>query len=141
MNPPAFRILASAVAVIAVFAAAVQADDPELDRAISQHRMGTLTVLAKPGAEVRVEQLRHEFWFGAAISSGPFGRPANSPDTVTHGSPRLNSDRRALSGSALIRLTSSAHLPSLINMRRSASVTVFGLASASDANIENRHSL
>ncbi len=101
MNPPAFRILASAVAVIAVFAAAVQADDPELDRAISQHRMGTLTVLAKPGAEVRVEQLRHEFWFGAAISSGPFGRPANSPDTAKYKEVFLENFNAAVTENAL----------------------------------------
>ena len=48
------------------------ADDAEWNRAIEQHRMGTLTVTAQPGATVRVEQVRHEFWFGAALSSGPF---------------------------------------------------------------------
>ena len=45
----------------------------DLDPAIRQHRMGTLLVKAEPGATVRVEQLRHEFWFGAAISSSVFG--------------------------------------------------------------------
>jgi endo-1,4-beta-xylanase len=34
--------------------------------------MGELVVKAKPGAGVQVEQLRHEFWFGAALSSGAF---------------------------------------------------------------------
>ena len=29
--------------------------------------MGTLMVSVAPGMEVRVEQVRHEFWFGAAL--------------------------------------------------------------------------
>lgn len=45
----------------------------ELDDAIRRHRTGTLTVEAPPGAEVRVEQLRHEFWFGAALANQAFG--------------------------------------------------------------------
>ena len=52
-----------------------------LDDSIRQHRMGTLVIEASPGAEVRVEQLRHEFWFGAALAnhmfrSGPDGEEA-----------------------------------------------------------------
>jgi endo-1,4-beta-xylanase len=39
---------------------------------IRQYRMGDFIIKAKPGAEVHVEQLRHEFWFGAALSSGAF---------------------------------------------------------------------
>lgn len=49
---------------------AVRADD--LDEAIRTVRTGTLVVEASPGAEVRVEQLRHEFWFGAALASQVF---------------------------------------------------------------------
>jgi endo-1,4-beta-xylanase len=43
-----------------------------IDARIRQYRMGDLIVKAKPGAEVHVEQSRHEFWFGAALSSGAF---------------------------------------------------------------------
>jgi endo-1,4-beta-xylanase len=39
---------------------------------IRQYRMGDFIIKAKPGAEVHVEQFRHEFWFGAALSSGAF---------------------------------------------------------------------
>lgn len=46
--------------------------DEELDKAIAQHRMGTITIRTDPGAEVRVQQLRHEFWFGAALSNSMF---------------------------------------------------------------------
>ncbi|MHC4170788.1 MAG: endo-1,4-beta-xylanase [Planctomycetota bacterium] len=40
---------------------------------IAEHRMGDLIVQARPGTSVHIEQLRHEFWFGAALSSGAFG--------------------------------------------------------------------
>jgi GH35 family endo-1,4-beta-xylanase len=43
-----------------------------IEARIREHRMGELLVKAGPGAEVHVEQLRHEFWFGAALSSGAF---------------------------------------------------------------------
>jgi endo-1,4-beta-xylanase len=45
----------------------------ETAAAIEKHRKGTLTIEAAPGTEVRVEQLRHEFWFGAALSNRAFG--------------------------------------------------------------------
>ncbi len=47
---------------------------------IAKHRMGDLMVAAKPGAAVHIEQLRHEFWFGAAISSGVFSGWTNAED-------------------------------------------------------------
>lgn len=37
---------------------------------INKHRKGEINVQAKAGATVLVEQLRHEFWFGCAISNG-----------------------------------------------------------------------
>ncbi|MCC5937176.1 MAG: endo-1,4-beta-xylanase [Lunatimonas sp.] len=40
---------------------------------ISTHRKGTLSVYAKPGQEVHIRQLSHEFWFGAALSNGFVG--------------------------------------------------------------------
>ena len=73
----ATRLSAWFTALCVLGAYAVNADDSEIDRAIAKHRMGTLTVHATPGAEVTVAQLRHEFWFGAAISNGPFGRRAD----------------------------------------------------------------
>ncbi len=36
------------------------------------HRMGTLSIRATPGAKVTVEQMRHEFWFGATLPNGAF---------------------------------------------------------------------
>ena len=40
-----------------------------IEARIRQHRMGELIVKTGPGAEVRIEQLRHEFWFGTAVSN------------------------------------------------------------------------
>lgn len=56
----------------------------DLDEAIRKARMGTLVIEAAPGAEVRVEQLRHEFWFGSALASGPFGGRMNAEDAAQY---------------------------------------------------------
>ncbi len=56
----------------------------DLDEAIRKARMGTLVVEAAPNAEVRVEQLRHEFWFGAALASQAFGGRMNSEDAAQY---------------------------------------------------------
>ena len=60
------------MAAVIFCAAAGSLSADELDDAIGEHRMGTLVVEAVPGAEISVEQLRHAFWFGAALSSRPF---------------------------------------------------------------------
>jgi GH35 family endo-1,4-beta-xylanase len=49
-----------------------------IEARIREHRMAELLVKAGPGAEVHVEQLRHEFWFGAALSSGAFSGRMNA---------------------------------------------------------------
>jgi GH35 family endo-1,4-beta-xylanase/peptidoglycan/xylan/chitin deacetylase (PgdA/CDA1 family) len=40
-----------------------------LEESISKNRKGEIIVKARPGARVSVEQLKHEFWFGCAISN------------------------------------------------------------------------
>jgi GH35 family endo-1,4-beta-xylanase len=50
----------------------VHADTSEDNAAIRRHRMGTLIIHTAPGATVKVEQLKHEFWFGAALSDRAF---------------------------------------------------------------------
>ena len=42
------------------------------EKAIESIRKGALHIKGKPGAIVKVEQLKHEFWFGCAISSNVF---------------------------------------------------------------------
>ena len=51
-----------------------------LEKRIREHRMGELVVRAKPAAKVHIEQLRHEFWFGAALSSGAFSGRLSAED-------------------------------------------------------------
>ena len=70
-------IIALSLIVAAVAACEARANSdasaklkPEaIEARIREHRMGELIVKTKPGAEVKVEQLRHEFWFGTAISN------------------------------------------------------------------------
>lgn len=50
----------------------------EWDDAIARHRMGELIIKATPGAAVEVDQLKHEFWFGCALSSRMF-QPGSQP--------------------------------------------------------------
>ncbi len=47
-----------------------QKEDQE--KLIDSIRKGTIYIQGEPGATVQIEQLRHEFWFGCAISSGIF---------------------------------------------------------------------
>ncbi len=47
-----------------------RAQYPGISDDIARYRKGVLTVRAKPGDAVMVEQLSHEFWFGCAISNG-----------------------------------------------------------------------
>jgi endo-1,4-beta-xylanase len=44
-----------------------------IEKDINANRKGQLIIKAKPGANVSVEQISHEFWFGAAISNGLAG--------------------------------------------------------------------
>jgi GH35 family endo-1,4-beta-xylanase len=42
---------------------------PGINDSIAKYRKGKITVLARKGDKVSVEQLSHEFWFGCAISN------------------------------------------------------------------------
>jgi len=71
--------LIAVLSVVAVLGAACEARadsdvsaklKPEaIEARIREHRMGEIVVKTRPGAVVRIEQLRHEFWFGTAISN------------------------------------------------------------------------
>jgi endo-1,4-beta-xylanase len=60
------------------------ASGSDVDEALRKVRMGTLMVEAAPGVEVSVEQMRHEFWFGAALASQPFGGRMNAEDAAQY---------------------------------------------------------
>jgi len=68
-------VLSVIVAACAISEAGADSDvsaklTPEaIEARIGQNRMGELVIKTAPGAEVEVEQLRHEFWFGTAVSN------------------------------------------------------------------------
>lgn len=75
------RIGTPAICACLSIGAAAYAADADLDAAIARNRMGTLIIRTAPGAKVGVEQVRHEFWFGATLPGGIFtGR--NSPEDI-----------------------------------------------------------
>jgi endo-1,4-beta-xylanase len=78
-----------------------RATGSDLDEAIRKVRMGTLVVEAKPGVEVRVQQLRHEFWFGAALASQMFGGRRNSEDAAQYQKVFLENFNAAVTENAL----------------------------------------
>ncbi len=54
------------------------------DAAIRAHRMGTLVIHAPPGAAVKVEQVRHAFWFGAALANQAFNGRLSASDAAKY---------------------------------------------------------
>jgi len=75
------RAYRSALLLTMLAAAPALASDADLDAAIARNRMGTLIVQTAPNARVTVEQIRHEFWFGATLPTGIFnGR--SSPEDI-----------------------------------------------------------
>jgi len=64
-----FPRLLLATAVGLVQAGGSGAASAAVDDAIGRLRMGTMVITTEPGAEVHVEQLQHQFWFGAALAS------------------------------------------------------------------------
>ncbi len=58
------------------------ASDADLDSSIAKYRMGTLVIRTAPNAKVKVEQIRHEFWFGATLPTGIFSGRGNPDDSA-----------------------------------------------------------
>ncbi len=77
------------------------ADEADWDRAIAEHRMGRLIVQAPPQAAVRVEQLRHEFWFGAALANHLFTPQANREQAAKYQQVFLENFNSAVTENAL----------------------------------------
>ncbi len=87
------------IAAVVIFPNIVRADS--LDDAIRQHRTAELTIKTKPGATVEVTQLRHHFWFGAAISSSAFGGRMNERDREKYREVFLENFNAAVTENAL----------------------------------------
>ena len=72
-----------------------------LNSSIAEHRMGTITINAVPGVAVEIEQLQHEFWFGAAISSRPFENDYNEATATRYKETFLENFNAAVTENAL----------------------------------------
>ena len=95
-------LLNTALALAGVAALHGQTPDANaLDAAIRQHRMGTLVVTAKPGARIQVEQLRHEFWFGAALANQAFDGTLAPADAARYKATFLQNFNSAVTENAL----------------------------------------
>jgi GH35 family endo-1,4-beta-xylanase len=73
----------------------------DIDQMIRKHRMGELTIKAEPRANVQVEQIKHEFWFGAAISSSAFSSRLDSEDQRRYREVFLSNFNAAVTENAL----------------------------------------
>ncbi len=73
----------------------------DLDQAIRRLRMGTLTIEATPDTEVRVEQVRHEFWFGAALANQAFSGGFDQDDAAQYKKIFLENFNAAVTENAL----------------------------------------
>jgi GH35 family endo-1,4-beta-xylanase len=83
------------------FSWTLQAAEANLDESIRKHRMGTLVIETAPGAEVRVEQVRHEFWFGAALASQMFSGRAPAETVARYQEMFLQNFNAAVTENAL----------------------------------------
>jgi len=64
-----------------VFATCTDDEKNSQENAIESIRKGTLHIKGEPGATIKVEQLKHEFWFGCAISSNVFAEKSRMPES------------------------------------------------------------
>lgn len=67
-------------ALLFVVVTQVVAQSSVFEKEIAKNRKGEITIKAKPGSEVKIEQVAHEFWFGCAISDGIFNGRASEND-------------------------------------------------------------
>jgi endo-1,4-beta-xylanase len=58
----------------------ISQQDRETGKAIDLHRKGEIIIKAAPRSSVVIEQLNHEFWFGAAIANSPFSGSLSESD-------------------------------------------------------------
>lgn len=71
------------------------------EEAIRQHRMGTLVIQAAPNATVKVEQVRHAFWFGAVLANQAFDGGMSPENTARYRKVFLENFNSAVTENAL----------------------------------------
>jgi GH35 family endo-1,4-beta-xylanase len=82
-------------------AASLHGADASLDDSIRRIRMGTLVIEAAPGTQVHVRQLRHDFWFGAALASQMFSEKADPEESARYKKNFLENFNAAVTENAL----------------------------------------
>lgn len=75
-------VVSCLLALSAFACSGVSAED--FEDAILKHRRGTLVIEAPAGTGVKVEQVGHEFWFGAALANQAFGRGMSEEDKARY---------------------------------------------------------
>jgi len=96
-----FRGVCLAVAVSCGHVGGFGAAGGDPDESIRRVRVGTLVIESAPGAEVTVEQLRHEFWFGAALASQMFSGRASAENAARYKAVFLENFNAAVTENAL----------------------------------------
>src|SRR5690606_31811553 len=99
-NHSAVRAFILVLALAAIDPSHVRAADAT-DEAIRRVRTGTLIIEADPDVEVSVQQLRHEFWFGAALANQAFNGRMNPQDTARYREIFLTNFNAAVTENAL----------------------------------------
>jgi endo-1,4-beta-xylanase len=86
LQRPCRLAIACAVVPLLAFPSGIAAstEPADLDQAIRKLRTGVLVIQTLPHTEVRVQQLRHHFWFGAALANQAFNGRLNPGDTARY---------------------------------------------------------
>ncbi|NND06422.1 MAG: glycoside hydrolase [Saprospiraceae bacterium] len=89
------------IPLLALITSVQAAEIHEIEDSIKKHRTGIIVVQTTPNTPVHVQQLRHEFWFGAAISDGIFNGRASAADVQMYKEKFLENFNSAVSENAL----------------------------------------
>lgn len=103
-NPLISRKGLTMIAILAfqfILAAELFAQYPQINDDIAKLRKGGITIKTKPGDKVSIEQLSHEFWFGAAITNGIAGSRMSEEDIKQYKSKFLENFNSAVTENAV----------------------------------------
>jgi endo-1,4-beta-xylanase len=78
-----------------------QSDKWDLADSIEKYRTGVIVVKTTPNTRVELEQQKHEFWFGCALTSGAFDRSFDKKDTDMYKQKFLENFNSAVTSSSL----------------------------------------
>ena len=73
----------------------------DLDKNIQKNRTGVIVIKTAPNTTVKVEQLKHEFWFGCAINGRLFSERSSDEDKKIYREKFLENFNSAVTESAL----------------------------------------